>query len=201
MLYLIAAMAALVAGPALLSLVGEGRRVISFLDAFVMVAVPALILLDFVPPAVRTGELVPLGAVLAGFLAPLVLERITRDHRGRSDRLALRIGVVGLALHAALDGAALPAISRSADVVLGMAIVVHRVPVGLVVWWLLASRLGPRQAVGGLAALMVMTVVGFAGGGTLVGSAPLEGIDLFQAFVGGSLVHVAFHRPHEHHQH
>jgi hypothetical protein len=196
LIYLLAAVAALALGPVAVSLAGRRPPLVPLLDGFVVVAIPGLVFFYFVPTAVEHGSVVPLAALLVGFLGPVVLERLTRDRRGRADRLALLLGLTGLALHAALDGAALVGLEASGGVLLGMAVVVHRLPVGLAVWWLVSSRSGSVPAVLALGGLMAVTVAGFLGGAGLVAAVGGEGVLLYQAAVGGSLVHVVFHRVH-----
>lgn len=197
MTYITAALAAQAAGPVLLWLLGRRPRTIPFLDGFVVAAIPGLIFLHFVPGAVEEGALLVLLAVGVGFILPTVSEKVFRDAHGRTDRTALALGVAGLALHAALDGAALTGLEGRQGLAFGAAIILHRLPVGLAVWWLVASRVGRWQAVVAILVLMGVTVAGWLGGTGLVGLAGTGPMELFQALVGGSLVHVAFHKPHD----
>lgn len=98
--------------------------------------------------------------------------------------------VAGLSLHALVDGAALgmPPIDGASDhAALALAVVVHRLPVGIIVWTLAGG--GQR----GWLALLGVTVV--TGLGLVLGPhvehldglMPIAG---FQALVGGSLVHI-----------
>ena len=195
--YLVLAVLALAAGPAVGSVFRGRAGIIPFLDGFVVLAVPGLIFLHFVPAALEEAALLRLGALALGFMAPILSEKIFKDRHGRTDRTALVLGVTGLALHAALDGAALNGVHGTAGLPFAAAIILHRIPVGLAVWWLAASRLGTRFALGFVLLLMGVTVLGYLGGGTLSALAGAEAVDLYQALVGGSLVHVAFHKsPH-----
>lgn len=196
MIYLWATLAALAAGPLLVRMVGERRGTIPFLDGFVVLAVPGLIFVHFVPAAVEQFEWATLIALGLGFMAPVLLERLSHDHHGRTDRLALALGVTGLALHAAIDGAALPGLDGTRGLAFGTAIVLHRIPVGLAVWWLASSRLGRAQAVASIGLLMGVTALGYLGGSGFAAFAGSGGVELYQAAVGGSLVHVVFHRSH-----
>jgi hypothetical protein len=194
--YLVLAVVALAAGPVAFGLVGRRQGVIPFLDGFVVLAVPGLIFLHFVPGAVEHLDLVAMAALALGFMAPVLSERFLRDRHGRTDRTALVLGITGLALHAALDGAALAGLQGSQGLSFGAAVILHRLPVGLAVWWLVASRLGARPAVGSLLLLMGVTVAGYLGGGAFRELAGTGAVHLYQALVGGSLVHVVFHRSH-----
>lgn len=194
MIWLIVSLLALAAGPALLALVGTRRTGLSFMDGFVVVAVPGLILLHFVPHAIEDLHLLPVLALVVGFWLPVAAEKVLRDPRGRTDQFALGLGVTGMALHGLLDGAALPSVAASGGTGLGLAIILHRLPVGLAIWWMVRSIFGRSQAVLALVGLGAVTVVGWIGGAELSAMVGTEAIEIYQALVGGSLVHVIFHR-------
>jgi uncharacterized membrane protein YraQ (UPF0718 family) len=192
--YLLAASLALLVGPLAFFLLRDRQGPLRFLDGFVMLAVPGLVFLHVVPEAVETRNLALGLALVAGLLAPGTLERITRDVAHRTDQLALVLGISGLALHAVLEGAAVAGLGGSRDLGLGLAIVLHRVPVGLAVWWLVRDVYGDALGLTAVLSVAVLTVVGFAGGGTLAELAGGQGVELYTAFVSGTLVHVAFHQ-------
>ena len=78
-------------------------------------------------------------------------------------------------------------------------VILHRIPVGLAIWWILRPRHGFVGGLLGIGFIAAATVVGYALGGEVVGDG--EGIGLYQAFVGGSLVHVVFHQARHDHRH
>ncbi len=194
MIWLLASLAALVVGPLLLGAFGARRSVVSLLDGFVVVAVPGLIFLHFVPEAVEHLTVLPVLALLIGFWAPVAAEKLLRDSHGRTDQLALFLGVTGMAVHGLLDGAALPSVAGADSTGFALAIVLHRIPVGLAIWWMVRSMVGTPQAMAAIGGLGVVTVVGWVGGSELSALVGSGGVELYQALVGGSLVHVIFHR-------
>ena len=195
MLYLIAALLALGAGPLADAGVRGRRGFKPLLDGLVMAAIPGLILLEFVPSAIGKGDWSVLLALAAGFALPIAVERTTRWAGGEAHRWALLAGLSGFAIHSALDGAALATLSADAPVSLPLAAVLHRLPVGLAVWWLVARELNRGAAIGALVVLMLATVAGYALGGMSAWIAPGSGaVTLYQAAVGGSLVHVVMHQ-------
>jgi len=198
--FLLLATGTLILGPVLFFLLRERGGPFRFLDGFVMVAVPGLVFFHVVPEAVALREPWLVLAVVGGFMAPGALERLTRDAAGRTDQLALLLGISGLALHALLEGGALAQLTGAGDLGLGLAVSLHRIPVGLAVWWLVRERAGDGAAVAAVVAVAVLTGVGFAGGGALAELVGIGAVELYQAFVGGTLVHVAFHQIGEHHQ-
>lgn len=192
--YLLLAVGTLLVGPVVFFLLRRRQGPFAFLDGFVVVAVPGLVLLHVVPEAVAQREIGLALALGAGLMAPGALERLTRDVAGRMDRWALALGVSGLALHAILEGVALRPLSGPDDLAFGLAVALHRVPVGLAIWWLVRERAGDQAALAAVLFVGLLTGAGFWGGGPLAGWMTGGGVELYQAFVGGTLVHVAFHQ-------
>ena len=169
------------------------------LDGFVFVAIIGLVLIYILPDSVALGGWWALGAALIGLLAPSVMEHRLRSLAGKVHTLALVLGLVAIALHAFTDGLALTTAASAehggSGHMLPMAIVVHRLPIGLTVWFLLRPLYGLRAALATLLLIAVATTTGFVSGGTF--AAVLEsgaGFGVFQAFVAGSLLHVVLHR-------
>ncbi|MDE2764586.1 MAG: permease [Gemmatimonadota bacterium] len=195
MLYLIAALAALAGGPLLHAGAGNRRGLASLLDGLSRTAIPGLVFLAFVPAAVGEGEWAVVLALVAGFLVPVAAERTSQRATRPTHRLALLAGLSGFVVHAALDGAALATLPPDADPSFPLAVVLHRLPVGVAVWWLVTREMDTRAGIGALAALMLGTMGGYLFGGVLEGTASDSGaLTLYQAAVAGSLVHVVVHQ-------
>ena len=193
--YLIAALAALAAGPLLDAGAGHRRGFVPVLDGLSRTAIPGLVFLAFVPAAVAGREWGILVALLGGFLIPVLAERTSRRATRPTHRLALLAGLSGFAIHAALDGAALATLPAGAPPSFPLAVVLHRLPVGVAIWWLVAREIDRRAGVAALAALVLATVGGYVFGGAVAGMVSDSGaLMLYQAAVGGSLVHVVVHQ-------
>lgn len=195
MTYLIAAVLALAAGPILEAGTGTRRRFKPLLDGLVTAAIPSLIFLEFVPTAISAGEWGILVALVVGFLLPAMAERGARHVSQRAHRWALLAGLSGFVIHAVLDGAALGTVSTGASASLPLAVVLHRLPVGVAVWWLTVKEMDRRAAIAALILLMLGTLGGYFFGTAVNRIAANSGVlTLYQAVVGGSLVHVVVHQ-------
>jgi hypothetical protein len=78
---------------------------------------------------------------------------------------------------------------------LAIAVLLHRLPAGLAIWWLVRPRLGRRSALLVLSALAAATIAGFTG--SLLGWPDMfSGTPWFitQALLAGSLVHIVLHQ-------
>lgn len=199
--YLIVASAAPVLGPVLYRVLHPHPRAVGLVDGFVYLAVPLLVAWQVLPHAWEERSLIPLAVVTAGFLLPALVERASQVLADQTDNLALVVGISGLTLHALLEGAALTPGAAPLDDAFAFAVILHRIPVGLVVWWLLRPRFGQAAAALGVASLVLATL-----GGAGLGSELLAGIGagpahLYQIFVSGSLVHVVYHQGRHDHDH
>ena len=175
MLYLIAALAALAVGPLLDAGAGHRRGFVPVLDGLSRTAIPGLVFLAFVPAAVGEGEWTILLALAGGFLIPVLAERTSRRATRPTHRLALLAGLSGFVIHAALDGAALATLPSGTPPSFPLAVVLHRLPVGVAIWWLVAREIDRRAGVAALAALVLATVGDSCSGARWPGWSPIPG--------------------------
>ncbi|RMH14999.1 MAG: hypothetical protein D6701_10560, partial [Gemmatimonadetes bacterium] len=191
-----AASLAPVLGPALYRAAGHRLTPLAFLDGLVYVALPGLVFLVVFPESAGVGNWTPLALLVLGAVGPSLAERLFHRFAEGTHRLAVFLGVSGLALHALLEGAALgPAVlGTEGGSPFVLAVVLHRLPVGLAVWWLLRPSYGPRVALGAIAALIACTLAGYGAGEELTTALSGRAAGLFQAFVAGTLLHVVFHK-------
>jgi uncharacterized membrane protein YraQ (UPF0718 family) len=199
---LIASCAASLIGPLSFEGVRRRRGMMAAVDGFVLVTLIGLILLHILPQSFELAGWWALAAGLVGFGAPMALGRWSPHQRGhRAEVPVLLLAAGGLAVHALLDGVALvaPEIEGAAAAgdMLALAVVLHRLPVGLTVWWIVKPSRGVGWALTLLGVNVAATIAGFLVGGDALAELPLEGLGAFQALVAGSLFHVAFHHPPE----
>ncbi|MDP7039154.1 MAG: permease [Myxococcota bacterium] len=186
---LLAALAGLLFGPVLLQIrrdVGPWQKA---LDGFTMVAVGGLAAFHLIPEAIEHGGFATLFFGGFGALLPLWSHHYAERLGGRGEILILMLGLIP---HAALESAALGLADNTQALGLGIAVAAHRLPVGLLIFFLVRHRLGTKQAWIAIAILMLATLGGFVGGETFSTSLSGFGFAAFQALVAGSLLHVAF---------
>jgi len=191
-------LAALALGPLVYRLVLTRRAALALLDSFTFVAISGLVLLQIIPHSIHRGGWVAALAAAIGVLGPVLAEESLHRAAEKVHRLFLAVAMLGLGVHSVLDGMALaaPHEGHGETSLLALAVIIHQVPVGLTVWWLLVGPYGVRVAGGTLGFMAAATALGFFAAGVL----PLDHAEgwlaVLQAFVGGSLVHVVVHRTH-----
>lgn len=206
MLLLLASLAALLAGPLIVRAFGASRGLLSTLDAFVITSITGLIFLEVLPSALVGAGLWPIAAAVVGLWLPRGLEHVLESRRaeGRGRALLTVAALAGLAIHAMLDGAALAPtgilddhghVAGAGDWGLGLSVILHRIPFGLVIWWTVRPRHGVLPAAGLLALIAAATVTGFFLGQVGIRELPTTALLTFQALVAGALLHIVFEHP------
>ncbi len=178
----------------------KSEPLVSALDGFIFVSMAGLILGDVLPHTVRDGGAISFLFALVGFMGPTLMERSFHRAGHEAHLAALVLGLAGLCLHGAMDGVFLVAAPSSVGAVghthLPLAVVLHRLPDGLTIWWLVSRNYGAPAAVTSLVLAAVSTIVGYAAGPEILEEFSGRGTAWFQALVAGSLLHVVHHRPH-----
>lgn len=211
LLLLILSIGGLFAGPALYGLASRRRVVLDFLDGFVLVAICGLLFITVLPQSIHDLGWRAVIAALAGVLFPLLFERSGDDHGRRAMLPILIPAVIGLIAHSTLDGVMLSQAGGhghghggehghdGGNMALALAVVLHRLPVGIVLWSVTRRTFGKGYAIAVLAGMAVFTAVGFTVAHPLAG----DSLPMLQAFMAGALLHVVIHRPEPqgHHAH
>ena len=194
---LLASILALLVGP-LIYQGTRGRVAASAVDAFALVGVAGLVFVHILPQSLAIGGWLVIPIVLVGLFGPGLLCGSPLFHGRESRVVAMPLALLAIALHAILDGLALAphahAAGRGASE-LAFAVVLHRVPVGLGIWWLVRPLYGLRAALILVLGIAVFTAVGSISGEAIVARAPQEAIALLQALLAGSLLHVILRHP------
>ena len=196
---LLAAIAALLSGPLLFELGRLGSRTTAFLDGFAFITVAGLFLFGILPEAMANGGPAAWAFAALGLGFPLLVERLFHDAAHREHMAFLALGALGLLAHCMLDGLILMGAeaggheAHSLEEQQGLAVVLHNMPKGIALWFLLAPAFGRRAAGAVLVLLIGGTVLGYLVGDPALTLLTGPGVAWFQAFVAGSIFHVVLH--------
>ncbi|RLV60792.1 metal transporter [Parashewanella curva] len=197
MLYLVASLIALLAGPVCYRVLSSGSALQKGLDGFIFVSLGGLVLIHILPQLLEHGSWLALLFVAIGMWGPTMSERIFHRHSELTHNLTLTLGVGGLLLHTLTDGGALVLAQQPENsTLLALGIILHRLPVGIAMWWLLKPQVGSRWAALVLGLMMLLTTVGYLLGEQFLTHISLDNTVYLQAFVTGSILHVVLHQPH-----
>ena len=194
--------AALLLGPGIHRVARREKITMAALDNFVLVAVAGLVMVEIVPGALESAGWPAFLALVLGILGPSIAEGPLRLAARGTHGTALTVAVLGMAAHSFTDGLALASahLSGSSGHALEVAVIAHQLPVAVAVWWLL-SPLGLLRASAAMALLGAATIAGYVLAESSLGSFPEYYNGLFQALVGGLLLHVVAHRQNHDHDH
>ena len=188
------ALLALAAGPLLYGAARARGRLTAALDGFLFVGVGGFVLLQLVPAsAALAGWAAAAAAVAAGLWLPALIGRHLPPLERPVRVVALLLALAAVGVHSCIDGLALSGRTGGGDSPL--AVVLHRLPVGLALWFLLRPLYGLAPALAALGAVAAATTGGFLGfipGGAAAPGGPAWG--LFQALTAGALLHVVLRR-------
>ncbi|MGS0674170.1 metal transporter [Shewanella sp. 125m-1] len=197
MLYLLASCIALLLGPLFYRFFSAGNGLQKGLDGFIFVSLGGLVLIHILPELLEHGGFLAIVFVVIGMWGPTLSERLFHRYSEVTHNLTLILGIGGLLLHTITDGGAMILAQQEGNsILLALGIILHRLPVGVAIWWLLKPQVGSRWAMVVLAAMMLLTCVGYFAGEQLLSQLSLENTVYLQAFVTGSILHVVLHQPH-----
>ena len=191
---LLGALGAPIVGALLYRFLHDQPKLTRVFDVGMYIAVPGLVLWQVFGHMIEHHGLnltmisVSVLLMALGLAMPIVIEKIYHRAASKVEKLSVLAGFSGLGLHAMLESVTLD----SPEMFVSGPLVLHRVMVGLMIWWVLYPRYGRWIAIVGIGGLLLVTVIGYL----LADSLPNSGGEYFQAFVAGSLLHVIFHERH-----
>jgi hypothetical protein len=193
---LILSIVALLLGPVIYALGRRNHAARQILDGFIFITIAGIICVDIIPEALTTGGTLAFVFLGLGIAFPIVIERGFHGALHEAHVLVLIVAALGLVVHAIIDGIAL--LPTEGDD-LAHAVILHRLPVGMAIWWSLRPHLGLPVAIAAFATISVATAASYVLGAPLVELAEAKSIAYVQAFISGSLIHVvAFGVTHDH---
>lgn len=185
-------------GPLLYQWLRKGGLIARAFDQAIVAILVIVVALMLVPEAITGLGWLAFVLMLAGYLAPSLLESGLRRSARTLHLLSLAFALVGLTLHAMLDGAGLAGSESGNSANLALAIVLHRFGVGLVLWLVLTPVFGATVAVLSLLLISAATLLGYAMSATMLPLAGQDAVMVIQALIIGTIVHSLVHREHMH---
>ncbi len=193
MTLLLLSLLALALAPVIYRVADRAGSALAALDGFVMVTIAGLAAVHIIPHAVETAGFGVIAVAILGFFGPGWAEHALHRAADKVHSATLVLAVLGLLLHGFFDGVGLAG-PMEHESKLGIAVLLHRLPVAITLWWLLRPR-DWRLASGVLVGLAVMTVGGFASADSLASAMDSTWLAFVQALIAGSVLHVVAHRP------
>jgi len=191
----------LFAGPLLFQWVSNSHPLAKTLDRVIVVVLIVLVVVLLVPDIIQPLGLSAPGFLLIGYLLPGLLERGIKRAAETLHLLSLYVALIGLVLHAVLDGAGLAGSEMRDSSSLAVAIILHRFGMGLMLWLIMQPAFGKRVAWATLFAMAAATIIGFEFSERLLPYADDTLIAAVQGVIVGTIIHSLVHREHVHRDH
>ena len=192
---------ALCAGPLLVYLLRSSAWSTVALDSFCLLTISGFALLHLLPESAEQAGWLVLPLAILGFVLPSVAERTLHHGDPGVRKTVLLLAVFGIAAHATLDGLFLEAGGRAHEghehagthELTAWAVILHRIPEGLGIWWIVPRTLGARAAVWITVTSVLATLFGYFLGGQVLTEDSQNALALLQSLLVGSLLHVVLH--------
>jgi hypothetical protein len=211
---LVLGLLALALGPILYGLCQKKDLVRSALDGLMFVTIAGIVIVHIVPDVYNLAGITALLFMAAGAGVAFLVERQSMLANGDRYAWIILLGTLGLVIHAMMDGIALlpgdhlhsldaepvGGHDHDHDTELGLAgllsnhlalgVILHRIPIGMAIWWTIRPRLGSKIAIGALVIIVLATSAAYLLGKPVVALMEVKSFAYFQAFVAGTLLHV-----------
>ena len=176
---------ALLLGPFIYAMGRRNATTERLLDAFVILAIAWIVGVHIVPEVIAAGGVAAVAVIAIGMAFPFVLRRIFHLASSQMRFTLLSLAATALALHAIIDGIALlPAMGDP----LAIAVILHRLPIGMAIWWTFRPAIGRTAAITAFVILIAATAFSYFLADPVVDMLESRTLAYFQAFVSGSLI-------------
>lgn len=186
----------LFAGPLLYHWMRQGGLIARAFDRVIVAALVVLVVFLLVPETITHLGWSALVLIAGGYLLPGILEAGLKKSAHTLHLISILTALAGLALHALLDGAGLAGSNMQASENLALAIVLHRLGVGLVLWMIVQPAFGRKVAIAVLVMIAFATVTGYMLSEVMLPLAGQGSVMVVQALIIGTIVHSLVYREH-----
>lgn len=193
---LVLSLIALFAGPLLYQWMRHGGLIARAFDHVLVMALVLVVIVLLLPEALEGLGWIAAGLIAAGYLVPGLLETSVRKSAHTFHMISVTFGLLGIALHAMLDGAGLASSQLAESNSLAVAIILHRLGVGLALWLIVQPAFGRRMAVLVLVLIDAATVLGYSLSEVMLPLAGKDSVLIIQALIIGTIIHSLVHREH-----
>ena len=200
---------ALALGPLLYGACQKADVLRSALDGLLFVTIAGIVV-HMVPDVFDAAGFTALAFLTAGVAVAFLVERWPALGDGDRYSWIILLAAIGLVIHAVMDGIALlpgdhlngaeadshddhaheTGLAGLFDNHLALGVILHRIPVGMAIWWAVRPRLGKTVAIGALMIIAIATSVAYILGEPVIAVMEARSVACFQAFVAGTLLHV-----------
>ncbi len=199
---LLLSIVSLFVGPLLYQWLSHGGFAARAFDSLIIAVLIVLMAFLLIPESWAGLGYWSVALILGGYLLPGVLEQLIKRAAHTFHLVSLLLALAGLAMHALLDGAALTMGQNGAASSLSLAIVLHRLGVGMMLWMMVQPVFGKHAAFAVLGFVSLATIGGYLLPELVLDLQGYYAMSVIQALIIGMIGHSLVHRSHSvsHHQ-
>ncbi len=193
---LILSIISLFIGPVLYQWLRRGGFAAKAFDSIIIAVLIVLMTFLLIPESWVELGYWSFALILSGYVVPGFLEHLIKKAAHTFHIVSLLLALTGLALHAMLDGAALTIVHESTGNGLALAIVLHRLGIGMMLWMMVQPVFGRKAGFAVLGFVSLATIGGYLLSEVVLG---IEGdyiLSVVQALIIGMIIHSLVHRSH-----
>lgn len=183
-------------GPALYQWLRRGGFIAKAFDSLIVAVLVVLMAFLLIPESWSQLGYWSIVLIMSGYLVPGLLEHLIKRAAHTFHMVSLLLALAGFALHALLDGAALSGANGHGSNNLALAIVLHRLGVGMMLWMMVHPAFGKRVAFSILGFVSLATVAGYLVSEPVLGMEGDNAMAGIQAIIIGMIGHSLVHRGH-----
>ena len=196
MFLLLLSVVALVAGPVFYYQLRRGGLIARTVDRAFALVLAVLVLVILLPETLSQAGWFGVPLIFFGYAAPVLVERGIHNAARLAHVATLTVAALGLGLHSVLDGAGLAGAETQINSILPLVILMHRLTVGMVLWFILEPAFGRRITFSILGLVALGTIIGYLlviqSGQFAAGAVTYY----LQAVIIGTVIHGLIHRNH-----
>ncbi len=185
-------------GPILLQFAHKNNFSIKILDSFIVFSVIGLIVLHVLPECYQYIGSLALIFCFIGLIIPVLYEILQKNRNYYINNYLVFIIFLGLIAHSALDGFALFNAGNinydTGKIMLGFAVVLHRIPEGFAIWKFTIEQGSVKLTVFTIFIVTSSTLGGFFLGSNFISHTSIDFLMVFQALMSGTLLHIIVHK-------
>ena len=171
------------------------------LDSCCLITISGFARLHLLPDSAEQAGWMVLPLAMLGFILPSIAERTLHHGHPGMRKTVIWLAILGIAAHATLDGWFLNLGGQehahhdhqSTHELTAWAVILHRIPEGLGIWWIVPRTLGVVPAILVTSASIGATLFGYFLGDALLTADSRDALAMLQSLLVGSLLHVVLH--------
>lgn len=183
-------------GPVIYDFCRQSKFKQNVLNGFICVSITGISLLHLFEIITYENIIYIIVVFTLGIFGPNYLEKVFSNFNRHIHKAVLGFSLFAFAVHVFLEGIYLHHSEELTHDLLAMGVLIHRIPVGIALWWIIRPIFGKKAAIASLVIISSISILGSITPVDLHHHETHLWIDLLKAFLAGSILHVVLFNSH-----